>query len=127
MIQSLPPVTGDLIQGIGIGIGASAAGVGWLVKLLKSASPSGQNGHADWRTHITTAVSALTAAVATIGEQTGDVRDTVLKMDARLAIMPTREELGAVAEKNRHSTRNDLQAVTLALSALERRMAERKP
>jgi hypothetical protein len=113
---------------VGIGLGAASAGIGWLVKLLKSApAPNGTgNGGADWRTHITTAVSALTAAVATIGEQTGDVRDTVLKMDARLQIMPTREELAAIAEKNRHSYRNELAAVTLALNSLESRIAARK-
>jgi len=125
-LQSLPPVTGDLIQGIGIGVGASAAGIGWLVKLLKSAgSHQNGNGSLDWRTHITTAVSALTAAVATIGEQTGDVRDTVRHVDARLATMPTREDLAAVAKENRHAARNDITPLTAAVSALRARFPEK--
>ena len=119
-LQSLPPITGDLIQGIGLGFGGAALGAGWLIKVLRPA-PGNGNGSTDWRTHITTAVSALTAAVATIGEETGDTRDTVRIIETRLDVMPTREDMAAVAKENRHAVRNDLAALTLAVNALQAR------
>jgi len=121
-------VTPAELTAITAGVGLLGGIGGWFIKSKTEPKPPKVNGNGgSAHGHLITsiaqqmgALASLTAAVASIGGQTGDVRDAVLRMETQLGMVPTREELNAVAEKNRHEYRNMLQRVEVSLDDLVR-------
>ena len=104
---------GQLIAGLGIGLGAAASGITWAVKTFAQMQHTRKNGGGS---DLSTIIAMASEARRDFQTHTAALQGIVANlaaMNERLNHLPTREDLAEGLAKNRHDIRNEITRLTM--------------
>lgn len=120
-------------------VAVAAAAIRWILLLaldIKARTKQGESANGDagsWRTNVMGALTHLTYAVTQLGshndelerELTG-IKQLLSEQKFAISLLPTREDLNAIAEKNRYVVGSNIQGLYGELAAMRREFKEAK-